>query len=475
MSSAPSASAFRAWRNRLNLSRDQAAELLGLAVPTIKTYELAQRKVSKTVAKLMKKVEEEFVPLVRSTPGAPVRIIGGGTVSHVRNHLALCAPAYGTTAKRLLGLVSSYGQNAELTLTRMADPSSDYETAEDLTQLAQEIVDDTQARVVFWNPAICDYNAQIGDIPSGPKATRLKTVQGQQQMTLTPADKILSIFRKVRKDLFLVAFKTTTGATPDEQYRAGLSLLKRNSVNLVLANDTLTGLNMVVAPEETRYHETHDREEALAGLVEMALLRSRNTFTRSRVVSEQGVDWDDPEIPENLRQVVQHCIARGAYKPFEGKTVGHFAVRGNDGTIITSRRKSNFNHLPETGMVRIRPIGENVVEAHGGKPSVGGMSQKIIFEQHPDAYNIVHFHCPPRPEAVAKLSVRSQRPNECGSHQCGQNTSDGLVYVDDGIKAVMLDNHGPNIVYGKDVPAQRVIEFIENNFDLSAKTGGLVS
>jgi hypothetical protein len=71
--------------------------------------------------------------------------------------------------------------------------------------------------------------------------------------------------------------------------------------------------------------------------------------------------------------------------------------------------------------------------------------------------------------------LRDQRPNECGSHQCGQNTSDGLSFVEDGIQSVMLDNHGPNIVYGHDVPPSRVINFIERHFDLSAKTGGLVA
>lgn len=471
----PTSSAFRAWRQRLNLSRDEAAQHLSLGVATIKAYELGQRQVSKTVAELMKRVESEHVHSVVSVEGAPVRIVGGGTVSHVRNHLALCAPAYGTTAKRLMGLCAAQGRNAELSLTRMADPTSPYETSEDLLQLAEAIVADPTARVVFWNPAICDFNGQIGVVASGRKAQRLKTAEGQVTMELTPADKILSLFRATRKDLFLVAFKTTTNATPDEQYRAGLALLKKNSANLVLANDTVTGLNMVVAPEETRYHETHDREEALQGLVDMALLRSTNTFTRSTVVSDKGVSWADPEIPDNLRTVVEHCIARGAYKPFQGKTVGHFAVRGRDGTIITSRRKSNFNDLPTTGMVRIRPIGNDVVEAEGGKPSVGGMSQKIIFEEHPEAHNIVHFHCPPRPGMEKHLSLRDQRPNECGSHQCGLNTSAGLLPVADGIQAVMLDNHGPNIVYGKDVPAEQVIDFIERHFDLSAKTGGLVS
>jgi hypothetical protein len=469
------ASAFRAWRQRLNLTREEAAERLFLQPPTVKAYELGQRQVSKTVAALMKRVELEYTQSVQSVEGAPVRIIGGGTVSHVRNHLALCAPAYGTTAKRLLGLCSALGTPAELTLTRMADPTSPYETSEEIAQLADAIVADPTAHVVFWNPAICDFNGQIGAVASGRKAQRLKTAEGDVLMTLTPADKILARFRAVRKDLFLVAFKTTTNATPDEQYRAGLALLKKNSANLVLANDTVTGLNMVVAPEETRYHETVDREEALAGLVDMALLRSKNTFTRSEVISDKGVDWDSDEIPDNLRAVVNHCIARGAYKPFQGKTVGHFAVRGKDGTIITSRRKSNFNQLAETGMVRIRPVGNDLVEAEGGKPSVGGMSQKIIFDDHPTAHNIVHFHCPPRPGAEKCLSIRDQRPNECGSHQCGQNTSSGLAEVEEGIQAVMLDNHGPNIVYRKDVPAERVIAFIERHFDLTAKTGGLVS
>ena len=472
--SSPSASAFRAWRNRLNLSRAEAAHRLGLAEVTVKTYELGQRPVSRTVATLMRTIEASHVQSIQSVPGAPLRIVGGGTVSHVRNHLALCAPAYGTTARRLLGLAHAAGRPAELILTRMADPASRYETNEDLAQLVQEIIADPSAKIVFWNPAICDFSGQVGGVRSGPKAERLRTAQGAVSLQMTPADKLVSAFRATRKDLFLVAFKTTTGATPDEQYRAGLALLKSNSANLVLANDTVTGLNMVVAPEETRYHQTLDREEALAGLVDMALLRSANTFTRSRVVSEVGVSWQDPEIPDNLRAVVEHCIAKGAYKPFRGKTVGHFAVRGQDGTIITSRRKSNFNELPATGMVRIRPVGNDIVEAHGGKPSVGGMSQKIIFEQHPQAHNIVHFHCPPRPELVARLSVRDQRPNECGSHQCGQNTSSGLAEVEPGIFAVMLDNHGPNIVYGKEVPADRVIGFIDRYFDLSAKTGGLV-
>ena len=84
---------------------------------------------------------------------------------------------------------------------------------------------------------------------------------------------------------------------------------------------------------------------------------------------------------------------------------------------------------------------------------------------------IVHFHCPPKPNA--DLSVRSQRNYECGSHECGQNTSYGLREDELGIKCVYLDNHGPNIVFNRNIDPQRVINFINNNFDLKKATSGL--
>ncbi len=84
---------------------------------------------------------------------------------------------------------------------------------------------------------------------------------------------------------------------------------------------------------------------------------------------------------------------------------------------------------------------------------------------------IVHFHCPPKP--TAKLSVRSQEAHECGSHECGKNTSAGLKEEETGIKCVYLDNHGPNIVFNRDIDPARVIKFIEDNFDLTKSTDGV--
>lgn len=410
-----------------------------------------------------------------------IHVVGGGTIEPVREHLALAAPAYGQTAKRIGELCSTFWSGLEVNvhLTRMADPTSSIESRDDLQGLAHDIITDFATKVVFWSPAVCDFRGNIEGDVSGKHANRLSS-QEEYDMHLTATEKILPMFRrdsidgmKPRKDIFLIGFKTTTNASPEEQYSKGLGLVKNASANLVLANDTVTRNNMIVTPEEAAYHETTDREMALRGLLEMAYLRSQLSFTESTVVSGEPVAWDSEEIYPSLREVVDYCIEHGAYKPFLGVTAGHFAAKIGDQEFLTSRRKTNFNNLPTTGLVRVKTDGPDKVVAFGAKPSVGGQSQRIVFEQHPEKDCIVHFHCPTLPGS--RVPSVSQREYECGSHECGENTSKGLKTMDDGeIEAVYLDQHGPNIVFHHSIDPKKVIAFIEENFDLSQKTGGYV-
>jgi hypothetical protein len=290
-------------------------------------------------------------------------------------------------------------------------------------------------------------------------------------MELRPVAKLIGTVRRHRKDIFLVGSKHTSGASPDEQYVAGLQLVKEASCNLVPANDTVTRWNMVATPEEARYHVTTDRDEALRGLVEMAYLRSHLTFTRSTVVAGEPVAWDSPLVPDTLRNVVNHCIRRAACKPFRGSTAGHFAVKLDDNTFLTSRRKTDFNDLATVGLVKVVTDGPDNVIAYGSKPSVGGQSQRIVFHDHPDHDCIVHFHSPIKPGS--EVPQVSQREYACGSHECRQNTSRGLRRFGN-LSAVYLQEHGPNIVFHCSIDPQEVIHFIEANFDLNEKTGGYV-
>jgi hypothetical protein len=423
-----------------------------------------------------------------TTPKQHIVIIGGGTITPVRNHMALCAPAYGSTAKRLkahfekeLLLQGAEDRfHVDLVLTKMADAYSKLETNEDVAEYLETLIADTSVKAIVFNVALADFNGTVGDIPSGKHAERLRTSVGDQIMHLTPAEKLIGRIRKTRKDIFVVGFKTTTSAESDVQYTRALELLKTNSLNLVLANDTVFRKNMIVAPEETLYCETTDRKEVLEFLAKMTVSRMQNHFTRSTVVEGTAIPWRSELVPDTLRTVVDHCIKKGAYKPVLGKTAGHFAVKLDDNEVLTSIRKTNFNQLADIGLVRIESDGTDRVIAHGFRPSVGGQSQRIVFSEHEGLDCIVHFHCPVKADAAEKalIPVKAQWPNECGSHECGRNTSRGLRGVDlgegDSLSVVFLENHGPNIVFSRKTPAEKVMNFIDRNFDLSAKTGGML-
>lgn len=453
-----------------------------------------------------------------------IYIIGGGTVFHVRPHLALAAMAYGTAARRLAHHVNHAGRvyhadhtgsfhgAVHLYLTKMAGdvhevtypptdgtamkPRPRLETNDDVANLVEKIVADPTARILFLPVALCDFRGQVNEGPahpfdlgvagSGKELPRLSSAQ-QYTMDLVAAPKILQMVRATRKDLFLVAFKTTAGASREAQFEAGLRLLKTASCNLVVANDIRTRHNMIVTPEQSWYAPSDgDRDAVLRAVVDMAIHRSQGTFTRSTVVPGDPVFWNSNHVPSSLRTVVDHCIRRGAYRAFLGKTVGHFAFKVDDKTFVTSRRGADFNDMAKAGMVKVELDGVDRVIAHGAKPSVGGQSQRIIFHDHPDVDCIVHFHCPLR--EGAHVPTRPQWLYECGSHECGENTSDGLAPFELGgykhnvsklvgrgapVYAVMLDRHGPNIVFHRDVNPQDVIDFIEQNFDLTKQTSDM--
>ncbi len=423
-------------------------------------------------------------------------IIGGGTVAYLQNHLALCAPAYGMTALSLQQICKRHPDNkldVDLYLTKMAGGIRDttLETNEDVEKLIDELVADLSVKIVFFNVALVDYQPSevVGsdgeELITGKYTGRIKTRENPIiQIRAKPSSKLIGKIRKKRKDIFLVGFKTTCGVEEQEQYLAGLNLLKEASCNLVFANDTKTRVNMIITPEEAAYHVTDKRIEALENLVDMAILRSHLTFTRSTVVAGESCDWEDQLVPNTLREVVNYCVKEGAYKVFRGATVGHFAVKLDENTFLTSKRKTNFNDLKTVGLVKIKTDGPDSVFAYGAKPSVGGQSQRIVFSENPEYDCIVHFHSPKFPNS--DVPTMSQREYECGSHECGKNTANGLQgYNLDRygswvkctpekaiLSAVYLDNHGPNIVFNSKIGYEDVIDFIAENFDLAGKTGG---
>lgn len=175
-----------------------------------------------------------------------IHIFGGGTVQHVRNHLALCAPAYGRTARYLFEQLGS--EVARLHLTKMADYQSTMETNEDVANRLHEVLADPVTRAVVFNVALCDYTGQIGEVASGKYAERLSSRDGVQALNLSPTPKLLQQVKASRPDVFLVGFKTTANASSREQHRLSLRQLDETSADVVFANDTVTRHNELVFP-----------------------------------------------------------------------------------------------------------------------------------------------------------------------------------------------------------------------------------
>ena len=216
-------------------------------------------------------------------------------------------------------------------------------------------------------------------------------------------------------------------------------------------------------------------------------------------------------------------------------TVGHFGIKLGPNEFLTSKRKTDFNNIEQVGLVRVitddpddvfgykhffenkevrdlqdklklikerskqdqtendkmwsevwieyykdklAAAGQKVI-AFGAKPSVGGQSQRSLFNEYPDLDCIVHFHCPLRTEYRDEFNITPQFGVECGSHECGQNTAMNLkefkLPSGRSVWAVHLDHHGPNIIFNKGIDPQSVISFIDKYWDLSRKTDGLSS
>jgi hypothetical protein len=404
-----------------------------------------------------------------------IQIIAGGTLSHIRPHLALAAPAYGTVGDQLFRLCCKHFKEVpssiKLDRTKLAGGKR-LETNSDVEEFVDKLIADPKTKIIFFPVALCDFEVfHIDDGPRydgglsiGKEHSRLKTSDGQRTLMLRPAKKIVEKIRKERKDIFLVAFKTTAGATEDEMFKAGMSLLKKNSCNLVLVNDIAKRMNMVLTPEMARYHVTSDRYEALKGLVEMTAARSGLTFSKTTVVEGDLIKWNNGFVPDSLWNVVQHCIDNGGYKAFNDVTVGHFGFKQGE-YLYSSRRKQNYNKPGGTDMVKVKFSDDSVV-AYGAKPSAGARSQNRLLNDKYDC--VVHFHCPLK--EGSEVSVRPQRQFECGSMECGENTFQGMRKHADGLAVVMLDKHGPNLLFNRNINHNVVIDFIEKNFDLSRST-----
>ena len=220
-----------------------------------------------------------------STRTKRIVVFGGGTIMHVRNHMALCAPAYGGTAKKLANMLSGNGYRVDLMLTKMADSTSDLETNDDVQTALMDVLAESNTVGIIFNVALCDFSGQMGLVASGKYAERLQTREVNKYglaLVLQPTKKLLGSIHLLRPDIVSVGFKTTANETAQAQVEKSNRMAREAGVSWMLANDTVTRNNIVlrgsdtVAPYAPRaikeaVYNGSDREQALQTLANQFL------------------------------------------------------------------------------------------------------------------------------------------------------------------------------------------------------------
>ena len=228
----------------------------------------------------------------------PFRIVvfGGGTIVHIRNHMALCAPAYGGTAKKLASMLQ-YSINehrldlsVDLMLTKMANPDSQLETNDDVEHALQRVLADPYTAGIIFNVALCDFSGTIGMVPSGKYAARLQTREVSHDglpLVLHPTKKLLGQIAAQRPDIVSIGFKTTANESSQVQMEKSNRMSLESNVSWILANDTVTRNNIVLPNGKDNSNKDvlyngNDRNQALRILGRAFLKCVAPTYTPTR-------------------------------------------------------------------------------------------------------------------------------------------------------------------------------------------------
>ena len=179
-----------------------------------------------------------------------IQVIGGGTMFHVRPHFSLCAPAYGTIAKKIYEVIPD--KDKALVLTKMAGGPF-IETTEELSEYIDCCLDDDNVKVIIMSAAVCDFKVsgievEDEEYPSrgvGKRFDRLNSQKGYS-LNLTGEDKIINKIKEKRPEILLVTFKTTSGEDAYDINIKCMNQFKNSQSDVVIGNDLKTRENFML-------------------------------------------------------------------------------------------------------------------------------------------------------------------------------------------------------------------------------------
>lgn len=187
-------------------------------------------------------------------------ILGGGTFSDVAPHLSLCARAFGTTAFNIYRELIKFRRDVKLVLTKMAGGDTDLVSNNDVSNYVDIVLADPSVKVIIFSAAMCDFS---GYIDGHTSTDRLSSANTYALHLVPDTFKVLSKIKKVRPDIFLVGFKTTSNESETAQIEKSRLQINNSGCDVVFANDLTTRNNLLVFPDSV----TKDSRDILLKLV----------------------------------------------------------------------------------------------------------------------------------------------------------------------------------------------------------------
>ena len=283
-----------------------------------------------------------------------------------------------------------------------------------------------------------------------------------------------------RKDIFVAAMFHSERDNENIVYAEGVFRLKRSAVDL-LCVFTPKKINLVVAPEETKYYSHLDAKDTFKGMISMIDSRIKNTYPSIDVQEKDPKEDFTAELEANLIGVVQYCLGKECFSSFKGKTKSiSFASRiASNNKIIafseeTIKNKSDKNNLiknlDQFEISTAELVSENEINVIGNPSSDLTVFNKIFID-HPEIDSIIHLHVK---EIFGTGTVNyGLRPAYITNKDNCENSLESAAKISKDMKdcksvyAAYISDHGPYIGFNKDTPLQDVIRYIESNFVLS--------
>jgi len=198
-----------------------------------------------------------------SIPKDKVVVISGGTISYIRPHFALMAPAYGGIGDFFESCFEKRKNDWNDIIdiynvkTKLAGGGEILETNEDMGQYIDQLLENHEVKCIVMAAAICDFKAEsiiqtdgiseYADYKIGKEHDRLCSDE-DISLHLTPNRKIVRKIKAVRPDIFLVSFKTTTSKSYPELVEECKLSQELHDSDLVFGNDLVARNNLLYYP-----------------------------------------------------------------------------------------------------------------------------------------------------------------------------------------------------------------------------------